>query len=289
MAKGDWQRLALRDILSESSKRIAVDADRSYSNLGVYSYGRGVFAKEPIQGSTTAAPALYRVRAGQFIYSKLFAFEGAFGLVPPEMDGWFVSNEYPTFDVDGSRAIGEFLRIAMQRPWVWAKLAAMTVGMGHRRQRLHADAFLEYEMDVPPLEEQRSIVRALDVVERAVDGYASERDAARSLLHVTREELLRTMDVSQLGDVLKDIQAGKSPQAFDRPPKEGERGVLKVSAIRPGDFRPGETKAVPGHVVFPRHASVCHGDVLISRANTRQLVGIRLPSRGAAPAAVPVR
>jgi type I restriction enzyme S subunit len=50
------------------------------------------------------------VRAKQFIYSRLFAFEGAYGVVPDEFDGLFVSNEYPTFDLDTSRVTPDFVQ-----------------------------------------------------------------------------------------------------------------------------------------------------------------------------------
>ena len=70
----------------EVTKVIAAE----YPNLGIYSFGRGLFAKPSISGATTSAPKLFRVRSGQFIYSRLFAFEGAFGVVPEHMDGWYV-------------------------------------------------------------------------------------------------------------------------------------------------------------------------------------------------------
>ena len=88
--------LPLSEVLVESSEPVPVDAERRYENLGLYSFARGAFSKPPIDGAQTSAKTLYRVRQGQFIYSRLFAFEGAYAVVPPEMDGFFVSNEYPT-------------------------------------------------------------------------------------------------------------------------------------------------------------------------------------------------
>ena len=74
-------------------------------NFGLYSYARCLFVKTPISGMATSAARVRRVRTGQFIYSTLFAWEGAFGLVTPEFDGWFVSNEYPTFTCDESQLL----------------------------------------------------------------------------------------------------------------------------------------------------------------------------------------
>jgi type I restriction enzyme S subunit len=36
------------------------------------------------------------IRAGDVIYNKLFSWKGTFGIVPPELDGMFVSDKFPT-------------------------------------------------------------------------------------------------------------------------------------------------------------------------------------------------
>jgi type I restriction enzyme S subunit len=76
-----------------------------------------------------------------------------------------------------------------------------------------------------------------------------------------------------VGDVLAGIVAGKSPQAAGRPAATGERGVLKVSAVSWGRFRPEENKALPSSYVVSEGLTVRAGDLLISRANTVELVG----------------
>jgi type I restriction enzyme, S subunit len=275
-----WRQAVLGEVLTLARDPVKVDAAATYPNLGIYSFGRGAFEKPPVDGDATSAETLYRVRRGQFIYSRLFAFEGAFALVPDTMDGYFVSNEYPTFDIDTDAASGEYLRIAICRPGTWREMASMTVGMGHRRQRLHPDAFLAYEMRLPPLDEQQRIVAAVQAADDVIATADLERGAALQLLAAARADALEPLETQRLGDLLAAIEAGKSPKAMDRPPQVGERGVLKVSAIRAGQFRPEESKAVDASAIFPDRARVRDGDVLISRANTRLLVGAACRVRG---------
>jgi type I restriction enzyme S subunit len=75
-----------------------------------------------------------------------------------------------------------------------------------------------------------------------------------------------------LGYVLTGIEAGKSFQTSETLAREDELGVLKVSAVTWSAFRPDEAKAVVGYEPDDRHR-VRSGDLLISRANTRELVG----------------
>src|SRR5207249_4828050 len=88
-----WKEVALNKVLSLTADIVSVDATISYPNIGIFSYGRGTFTKPPIEGSATSATQLFRVRSGQFIYSRLFAFEGAYAVVEPPEDGSYVSTE----------------------------------------------------------------------------------------------------------------------------------------------------------------------------------------------------
>ena len=105
-----WRRYELSEVMTPVADPVSVEADAQYPNMGILSFGRGVFNKAPIDGSRTSAKTLYRIRAGQFIYSRLFAFEGAYAAVPQEFDGRFVSNEFPTFDVDEDIADAQLSR-----------------------------------------------------------------------------------------------------------------------------------------------------------------------------------
>lgn len=75
-----------------------------------------------------------------------------------------------------------------------------------------------------------------------------------------------------LGDVLLGIETGKSFQTSETLAREDELGVLKVSAVTWSEFRPNEAKAVVEYAPAEHHR-VRAGDLLISRANTRELVG----------------
>jgi type I restriction enzyme S subunit len=158
--------------MTECRDSIDVAADGLYPNFGIYSFGRGVFTKAPIDGSQTSAKQLNRVRAGQFIYSRLFAFEGAYAFVPAAFDGYFVSNEFPSFDVDPTVATAEFIAAALRSPQTWRELAGSSKGLGLRRQRIKVDALLAHSMWFPPIEEQHRIVaglRKLDDVNRLLE------------------------------------------------------------------------------------------------------------------------
>ncbi len=69
------------------------------------------------------------------------------------------------------------------------------------------------------------------------------------------------------------IDAGRSPKAHGRPASADEKGVLKVSAVSWEEFDPAENKALLEGEEIGDTPTVGAGDLLISRANTAQLVG----------------
>jgi type I restriction enzyme S subunit len=76
-----------------------------------------------------------------------------------------------------------------------------------------------------------------------------------------------------LGSLIQRIEAGHSPKALGRPALPHEAGVLKVSAVSWGEFLPEENKALLPDQPLDTSVTVSAGDLLISRANTAELVG----------------
>lgn len=175
-----WPLVALGELLKDASEAVRVQQDAEYPNFGIYSFGRGLFAKPPISGMQTSAATLYRVRAGNFIFSRLFAFEGSYGLVDEAFDGYFTSNEYPSFSVDRSRLEPGFLKAYFQFPRVWQEIAMGSKGVGSRRIRVQPDKVLAHRMPLPPLVEQQAIVARLDALAEKTREIEVHLDAVES-------------------------------------------------------------------------------------------------------------
>ncbi len=145
--------------------------------------------------------------------------------------------------------------------------------------KINREALLAYEFALPALQEQRRIA---DILDKA-DAIRRKRKEAIALT----EELLRSAflemfgdpvtnpkgwPVTALGEAIDRLEAGWSANGELRQLGDGEFGVLKVSAVSTGYFQPSEHKAVKPEeldreLVVPRR-----GDLLFSRANTRELV-----------------
>lgn len=138
---------------------ISVDPSRTYDFAGVYCFGRGVFRGGRKAGSDFSYKQLTQLQAGDFVYPKLMAWEGAMGIVPSQCDGLFVSPEFPVFTVDRERICPEALDAYFRSPSVWPQLCGSSTGTNVRRRRLNPKDFLNLEFPLPTKETQDILVR----------------------------------------------------------------------------------------------------------------------------------
>ena len=172
-----------------------VTVDRTahqYRFAGVYSFGRGVFPSVIKSGSEFAYDRLSTVRAGDFTYPKLMAWEGALGVVPPDCDGMVVSPEFPVFSVNTNEVLPEVLDIYFRTPEIWPALAALSGGTNIRRRRLQPSAFLAYVMPVPSMATQLKIRAAYLRTQSLKAQHAAIRQANAALLPATLERVFST-------------------------------------------------------------------------------------------------
>jgi type I restriction enzyme S subunit len=270
-----WRHARLGEVAALDIEAVRVEPGHRYAIAGVLSAGQGLFKRQTIEGFQTNYPTLHRLRAGQLVMRKLTAWEGPISCVPAEYEGFFVSAEFPTFTL-GPDLLPAYMSLVCQRPEFWELMKDRSTGSVQRRKRVSPAQLLAIEVDVPPLAEQRRIVDLIGAVDDLLKAASALASSLRKSHRAIREEWLsKADDVVRLGHVIVRIDAGRSPDAEDRQPAKGETTVLKVSAVRPGWFDRTQVKVVKDAGVFPTHALVRDGDLLMIRANgNADLLGV---------------
>lgn len=182
LARTDTTPTPMRELLTLRPTDVEVRPEGQYQFSGVYSFGRGVFRSQRKSGADFAYPRLTTLRAGDFTYPKLMAWEGAYGIVPPECDGTVVSPEFPVFAVNAERVPPEVLALHFSDPQTWPRLSGASTGTNARRRRLHPETLLSYEMPLPAPSVQ-SLLQAVIAKAKAVRALnATTADDAGALL-----------------------------------------------------------------------------------------------------------
>jgi len=167
-------------------------------------------------------------------------------------------------------------------------------------QKRVPDAFVrDFTSSFPPVAEQIDITAFLDREIAKINALVAEQKRLIELLKEKRQAVishavtkglnpdvpLKDSGVEWLGEVpthwevrrikhlARLIEQGWSPQCEGFPAEIDEWGVLKVGCVNGGTFNPLENKLLPQEMEPIPALSIRSGDLLVSRANTRELVG----------------
>jgi type I restriction enzyme S subunit len=177
-----WPKVKLGEVLLPVQRTGKVDVTKEYRLLGIRLEGQGPFLREKVTGAQTSATKLFRVTNGDFIYSRLFACRGAFGVITKELDGCYVSGEFPVFIPIPDKVTVEFLKYWFRLPEVIAIVEADCTGSTPlTRNRFKEKFFLALEIPLPPLSEQRRVVAQIEEL-------SAQIQEARSLRYQAAEE-----------------------------------------------------------------------------------------------------
>lgn len=92
-----WPLVPLGSLLVPISRPETLLATAQYRLLGAHWYAEGLYIKDIKTGSEIQAKQLFRVETGDFVYNRLFAWKGSFALAHEDVEGCYVSNEFPCF------------------------------------------------------------------------------------------------------------------------------------------------------------------------------------------------
>ncbi len=167
-------QVSLGELLKLEQRPIKVELDKQYAEIGIYSYGKGIFHKLPRTGFEVGDKDLFLIKEGDFILQITFAWEGAVGLASEAEDGMFGSVRFPTFRVDESRCYPPYLVNYFRTNEGRQQLVAISPGSAGRNRVLSMKRIPEVVVPLPPLDEQRRIVAK-------IEGLAAKVEEARGL------------------------------------------------------------------------------------------------------------
>jgi type I restriction enzyme S subunit len=225
--------MRILEFLKES--RIPGTSGDTARKITVKLYGKGVFAKQENKpGSENTS--YYKRKAGQFIYSKLDFLNGAFGIVPDDLDGYESTVDLPCFDFTSIEIHPDWFLYFVSRRDFYSYQGGLGNG-GRKARRISPDDFLELEIDVPPLPEQKKIAEILSGVDRLISLLDKKETVLKSLLQAATSRIFSfsSEDYENLAMRLCDIVDPARPITYGIV-QTGEKLLEGVPCVRVADF-----------------------------------------------------
>lgn len=180
-----WKTVRLGDVLKES--RLLGTTGFTAKKITVKLYGRGVYAKQEKRTGSVNTRYFKRL-SGQLIYSKLDFLNGAFGIVPDELDGFESTLDMPTFDIFSSANPHWLLALVGRRDF-YQRFNDGAEG-GRKAKRVDPSRFFDEVIQLPCRAEQDRIARLIIILGKEIELLAQQRAAFAAQRRGLMEKLL---------------------------------------------------------------------------------------------------
>lgn len=185
-----YKTLEINKLLVRNNEYVIIEDEKLYKRVTVKINANGVVLRDEEYGKNIGTKRQFIAKEGQMIVSKIDARNGAFGLIPSELDGAIVTNDFPLFHINHHLVNKNYL-ILLAKTNLFVDFAKSCSSGTTNRQRMDMDKFLTLEIPLPSISEQEAIVKNYyDKIEQAVT-WEQEAD--------TIEEKIKTYLFESLG------------------------------------------------------------------------------------------
>lgn len=147
----------IKEFLTRNKTAITVQDEITYQRVTIRVRNGGVIPRDEVKGTEIGTKKQFRVSAGQFILSKIDARNGAMGIIPENLDGAIVTQDFLAYDIDTTKINPQYLVLVSTTKQFLDFCQSCSSGTTNR-QRVNEDKFLNIQIPLPPLAEQNKLV-----------------------------------------------------------------------------------------------------------------------------------
>lgn len=168
---------------------VRIDPNKEYSLVTVKLHHKGVILREKKNGCLLGSN-MYKISKDQFILSGIDARNGAFGVVPKELDGAVVTNDFWYFDVDETKVKRDFFYWLTNTP-IFLNACKKASKGETQRIRLQKDIFFNIGFNFPPIEEQETFLHNIQRVDNNLVGLKEKHTKQSEFISHLRQSVLQ--------------------------------------------------------------------------------------------------
>lgn len=170
-----WPRRLMGEIAPLVRRPVQLNPESTYREIGIRSFGRGVFHKAPVIGLEIGQKRVFSIEPGDLLFNIVFAWEGAVAVASGEERGMIGSHRFLTCVVNSEVADARYLYWWFSRGEGRDQLLKASPGGAGRNRTLGVDKLAAIQVPLPPISEQSRIVSHID----GLAAKMSEAKAAR--------------------------------------------------------------------------------------------------------------
>lgn len=150
---------SIGSFLKRNKTQVAVQDNVNYKRVTIKINNGGIYLRDKEIGKSIGTKKQFEVKKGQFLLSKIDARNGAFGVVPKEVDTAIITGNFWTYDVDYLTINPHYLALITTTKQFISFCQRSSAGTTNRHY-LQEQLFLNEKIPLPALPEQEKIVKA---------------------------------------------------------------------------------------------------------------------------------
>ena len=193
--KKKWEITKINSVLKKVDNPVVVNKENQYTQIGIYSHGKGLFYKEPVTGKELGNKSVFWIEPNCFILNIVFAWEQAVAKTTEKEKGFIASHRFPMFKpIDNLIDVDYAVYYFLTKKGTYILDAASPGGAG-RNRTLGQDRFLESKILLPSLPEQKAIAEVLSAADEEISllqkDLEQEKLTKKSLMQLLLTGLVR--------------------------------------------------------------------------------------------------
>jgi type I restriction enzyme, S subunit len=182
------ERVRVGEVLSLERREVPIDPEHEYQLVGVYSFGKGIFHRDPKPGAELGDYRFFRIEPGDLVLSNIQAWEGAIAFATAADDGTIGTHRFLSYVAVDDRIDTNWARWFFLSEPGMEGIRRAAPGTAVRNRTLAVKRFEDLMIPLPPIDVQRRVATRLDRVTEV---------AARLSARIARAEALtRAIQVS---------------------------------------------------------------------------------------------
>ena len=170
-----WEDKAIGEGLLEKKRPIVLRDHQKYELITVKRRNEGIVSRGHLFGRDILVKNYSQLQTGDFVISKRQVVHGATGMIPPELDGAIVSNEY-LVAVNSSKLLTKFLTILASLPAMRRKFFLSSYGVDIEKLFFDAEDWKKRDITIPATAEQTKIGEYFREVDRLIGLHQRKHD-----------------------------------------------------------------------------------------------------------------
>ncbi|RKE80855.1 restriction endonuclease subunit S [Chryseobacterium sp. AG363] len=213
-----FKKYKLSELIIRKKEQVKLVADAKFKRITIRMNHKGVVLRDEELGSKIKS-TMFKINGGDFVLSGIDARNGAFGIVPNELDGAIITNDFWCL-TPNENLLDKHFFLFLTSTKFFDHICKISSDGTTQRIRLQKDKFFNFEISIPEIKYQKELVKKFNDIRIATINLKNEHNDQIALINQLRQAYLReamqgelvsneTSDGKTGADLLHEIQAQK--------------------------------------------------------------------------------